>query len=163
LGTYFLSRELNSPRPMLAALVALFTPVFLLCASTVMYDVIMLALWVWAVWAWAAGMRRERAGLLWLAAGLAPLAALTKYGGVAASREALAHPPRRRRTSAGRRSQPAVPVARARRDFPRILGAARGLRSRRVGGARQRVRPRVACARCRHAPDRPMAPGHLRV
>src|SRR5207302_11152638 len=97
LGTYFLSRELNSPRPMLAALVALFTPVFLLCASTVMYDVIMLALWVWAVWAWAAGMRRERAGLLWLAAGLATLAALTKYFGVALLPLLLAYGLARRR------------------------------------------------------------------
>lgn len=81
LGTFFLAREMGMAHwPATAAAAAmLFAPVFLVSASSVMLDVPMLALFVWAVWAWVAGMRRDRAALRWLAVVLTVMAALSKY------------------------------------------------------------------------------------
>src|SRR4051794_7022760 len=46
LGTWRLARRL-CPRPFLAGVLVLFSPVFLLSSTTVMCDVLMLAFWVW--------------------------------------------------------------------------------------------------------------------
>src|SRR5262245_8035559 len=51
LGTHALAGRLTS-RPTLAALAVLLSPVFLVSATSVMCDVTMLALWVWAVVLW---------------------------------------------------------------------------------------------------------------
>jgi 4-amino-4-deoxy-L-arabinose transferase-like glycosyltransferase len=61
----------------------LFTPVFLVSATTVMCDVWLLALWVWSVDCWLRGLEeRHSYWLLLLASLLVAAAALTKYFGV---------------------------------------------------------------------------------
>ena len=79
-GTYRLARRLCH-WPLLAALAALFTPVFLLSATTVMCDVLMLAFWMWAVVLWLEGMEENHFWKLTAAGLLIGLAALTKYYG----------------------------------------------------------------------------------
>ena len=82
LGTYELARGL-CPRPLLAALVTLACPVFLISATGLMCDVTMLALFVWAIVLWRRGLERDRPLELLAAALVATLAALAKYFGVA--------------------------------------------------------------------------------
>ena len=81
LGTFFLAQRLSGS-PLLGALLMLFTPVFLISATTVMCDVWLLALWVWSVDCWLRGLERDSYWLLFLASLLAVAAALTKYFGV---------------------------------------------------------------------------------
>lgn len=80
-GTYRLA-ELFGGRPALAALLTLGTPVFLVSSTSVMCDVLMLALWVWAVVSWERGARQGRPALLYAAGALIGLCALTKYFGM---------------------------------------------------------------------------------
>ena len=80
LGTHRLAKTLCR-RPMLAALLTLFVPGFLVSATTVMCDVPMLALWVWAVVFWTEGLGENRFAKLAAAGTLAALALLTKYNG----------------------------------------------------------------------------------
>src|SRR2546430_5582558 len=57
-GTFFLARRLcNSP--LLAALLLLFMPVFLVSATGVMCDVWLLAFWVWSIECWMRGLERN--------------------------------------------------------------------------------------------------------
>jgi len=79
LGTHRLARRLGG-NPLLAALVTLFAPVFLVSATTVMCDVLMLAAWTWAVVCWVEGQENTRK--LLLAGLLIALAEMTKYFGV---------------------------------------------------------------------------------
>ena len=81
IGVYQLARRFCD-HPMLAALVTLFTPVFLISGTTVMCDVPMLAFWVWAVVLWVDGIKQNSPGRLAAAALLIALAALTKYFGL---------------------------------------------------------------------------------
>ena len=67
--------------PLAAALLTLFTPVFLVSSTTVMCDVLMLAFWVWSLVFWMRATERERPGQFAVAALLMTLAALTKYFG----------------------------------------------------------------------------------
>jgi hypothetical protein len=83
LGCYRLANRFCK-RPLLAAFLALFTPVFLVSATTVMCDVFMLAFWVWSLVFWIEGTRRKRPGYFALAALLMTFAALTKYFGACA-------------------------------------------------------------------------------
>lgn len=80
-GSYFLARELGA-EPLAAALLVLFTPVFLVSATTVMCDVTMLACYVWAVYLWLRGLKDDSPPLLVCAALLVALASLTKYFGM---------------------------------------------------------------------------------
>jgi hypothetical protein len=80
IGTHRLANHFCK-RPLLAATLALFTPVFLVSATTVMCDVLMLAFWIWALVFWIEGTERKRRGYFALAAMLMTLAALTKYFG----------------------------------------------------------------------------------
>jgi hypothetical protein len=80
-GTYRLA-GLFTARPGQAALAMVVTPVFLLSSTTVMSDVPMLCAWVWALLLWMRGVREGSPLLLALGAGLAALAALTKYFGI---------------------------------------------------------------------------------
>src|SRR6266700_3338466 len=80
LGTFFLAQRLSGS-PLLGALLVLFTPVFLISATTVMCDVWLLALWVWSVNYWLRGLELHNYWLLLLASLLAAAAALTKYFG----------------------------------------------------------------------------------
>jgi 4-amino-4-deoxy-L-arabinose transferase-like glycosyltransferase len=82
LGTWALAMRLCG-RPLAAALAVVSAPVFLVSSSNVMCDTPMLAFWVWSVHFWMEGIRREDSTRLFLAAGLAAAAALTKYFGVA--------------------------------------------------------------------------------
>ena len=81
LGTFFLARRLSGA-PLLAALLLLFMPVFLVSATSVMCDVWLLALWVWSVECWLRGIERESGWFLLLAAILAGSASLVKYFGI---------------------------------------------------------------------------------
>ncbi len=81
-GAYRLARRFCA-NPTLAALAGLLTPVFFVSSVTVMCDVIMLAFWVWAVYFWMKGLESDNHLALGLAALLIPLAALTKYFGMA--------------------------------------------------------------------------------
>jgi 4-amino-4-deoxy-L-arabinose transferase-like glycosyltransferase/tetratricopeptide (TPR) repeat protein len=70
-------------RPLLAAVVAIFTPVFLVSSSTLMCDVLMLAFWIWALVLWERALAREQCWWQFVLAGvLAGLAMLTKYSAV---------------------------------------------------------------------------------
>jgi 4-amino-4-deoxy-L-arabinose transferase-like glycosyltransferase len=80
LGAHRLAKHFCK-RPLLAALAALFTPVFLVSSTTVMCDVLMLAFWVWSVVFWIEGTGQKRPGPFAIAALLMMLAALTKYFG----------------------------------------------------------------------------------
>jgi 4-amino-4-deoxy-L-arabinose transferase-like glycosyltransferase len=80
LGTFFLAQRLSGS-PLLGALLMLFTPVFLVSATTIMCDVWLLALWVWSVNYWLRGLELHNYWLLLLASLLLAAAALTKYFG----------------------------------------------------------------------------------
>lgn len=78
LGTYRLAK-LFCGWPMLAALATLFAPGCFVSSTTVMCDVAMLALWVWAVVFWVEGIKSGNFGkLLWAGIFIA-LALLTKF------------------------------------------------------------------------------------
>lgn len=78
LGSYRLANHFCN-RPLYAALAVFFTPVFLVSSTTVMCDVLMLALWVWAVTFWIEGLAWNNSRLLLGAVILATLAVWTKY------------------------------------------------------------------------------------
>jgi len=82
LGTYELARRFCS-RPLLAALVALTSPVFVICSTTLMCDVSAVALWCWSMFFWHDGLVTQKSSRLFLGASLAALAILTKYFGMA--------------------------------------------------------------------------------
>jgi 4-amino-4-deoxy-L-arabinose transferase-like glycosyltransferase len=82
-GTWSLARGMTE-RPLLAALLTLAMPFFLVSATNVMSDVPMLACFVWALALWRRGLDENRDLLLWLAALLAAAAGLFKYFGAAA-------------------------------------------------------------------------------
>lgn len=82
LGTYALARRFCS-HPFHVALAALFTPVFLVSSTTLMCDMLMLALWVWAVESWMRGWERNEPLMLVLAGLLISACALAKYLGIA--------------------------------------------------------------------------------
>lgn len=80
-GTYQVARRLCKS-PEWAALITLFTPVFLVSASTVMCDVLMLAFWVWAIAFWLKGIEGKKFQPLAVAGILVSLSLITKYFGV---------------------------------------------------------------------------------
>ena len=82
LGTYVLARR-STGIPLLAATATLLTPAFLVSSTTLMCDVLMLALWMFAVIFWLAGSDAGRHWQLLAAALLIAACALTKYFGVA--------------------------------------------------------------------------------
>jgi 4-amino-4-deoxy-L-arabinose transferase-like glycosyltransferase len=82
LGTYFLARRLCGA-PLWAAALTLFSPVFLVSATTVMCDVTMLAFWVWALALWMRGLDEGRRTDVATAVVMATLCVLTKYNGAA--------------------------------------------------------------------------------
>lgn len=81
LGTYYLAQQLCS-LPLIAALAALMTPIFLVSSTNVMCDTMMLAFWVWAVALWLRGMERNDYRLLLFSSILIALASLTKFFGI---------------------------------------------------------------------------------
>jgi len=81
LGTYFVARRFCD-QPVVASLCALLTPVFLVSATSVMSDVMMLAFWMFAVHFWISGLEKTSALELLLSAVLITFSALTKYFGM---------------------------------------------------------------------------------
>ena len=80
-GTYRLAEFFGS-RPLLAALVTLLTPAFLVSGTTVMCDTILGFFWVWALVCWERALRQGRPWLLLISGFLIGLSALTKYFGI---------------------------------------------------------------------------------
>ncbi len=72
-----------TPNPVLAAGVALTTPVFMVSATSVMSDVTMLALWCWALVFFLRGCESDRLVDFGIAGCLMGLCALAKYFGLA--------------------------------------------------------------------------------
>jgi 4-amino-4-deoxy-L-arabinose transferase-like glycosyltransferase len=67
-------------RPLLATLIAILTPAFLVSSTTLMCDVPMLTCWIWAMVLWDRALRNEASRWLFVGAGtLAGMALLTKY------------------------------------------------------------------------------------
>jgi 4-amino-4-deoxy-L-arabinose transferase-like glycosyltransferase len=81
LGTYYLARNFCS-HPVWAALVVATAPVFVLCGTSVMSDIMMLAFWVWALFFWIEGLKEGKQTKLCLAALFIAGAGLTKYFGL---------------------------------------------------------------------------------
>ncbi len=109
-GTYRLAESLCL-RPVSAALATLFAPVFLVSATTVMSDTLMLAFWVWALVYWRDGLDRGRWTLLLLSTALMGLAVLTKYFAISLVPLAAAYALARRRRAGAWLLALAVPVA----------------------------------------------------
>jgi 4-amino-4-deoxy-L-arabinose transferase-like glycosyltransferase len=82
LGTYRLAQRFTKS-PLLAAVATLLTPVFMVSASSVMCDTMMLGLWVWAIVFWIDGSESEKPISLVTSAILITLCSLTKYFGIA--------------------------------------------------------------------------------
>ncbi len=81
LGTYAVARRLCA-HPGLAASLSLLTPVFLISASSVMCDVMLLAFWLWAIALWIAGLERRERWMLACSGLLIAASTLTKYFGI---------------------------------------------------------------------------------
>jgi 4-amino-4-deoxy-L-arabinose transferase-like glycosyltransferase len=81
LAIHQVAREMTRS-PLTAAIATLATPVFLISATSVMCDVPMLALWLFAIILWRKGIREEK--WIWLASAavLIGICSLTKYFGV---------------------------------------------------------------------------------
>lgn len=80
-GTYLLGKW-YCRNATLAALMTLFTPVFLVSATTIMCDVLMLALWVFSVYFWLRAVEENSHRFYFVASLLIPACALTKYFGI---------------------------------------------------------------------------------
>lgn len=81
IGTYNLAQGMCD-RPLLATLVSISTPVFLLSSTTVMCDILMLAFWVFAVNFWKRGIQRNCIASLVMASLFITACVLTKYYGI---------------------------------------------------------------------------------
>ena len=81
LGIYALASRL-SRNPVPATLCACLTPVFLVSATTVMTDVLMLGFWCWATVLWLDGLERRHTPRLAAAAFVMGLCALSKFFGM---------------------------------------------------------------------------------
>jgi len=70
-------------RPLLATVVSVLTPAFLVSAATVMCDVMMLAFWVWSLVFFERGLDRKKLSEFLASGVLMGLAVLTKFPGLA--------------------------------------------------------------------------------
>jgi len=81
-GIYSLAK-IWCERPLLATMVAIFTPAFLVSGTALMCDVPMLALWVWTIVLWERALQSEQSPWQFVGAGvLIGMAVLTKYSAV---------------------------------------------------------------------------------
>jgi len=81
IGTYYLAKVFCST-PLVATLVSISTPVFLVSSTSVMCDTMMLSFWVWATFTWIQGIKNNSNINLICAAFLIALCSLTKYYGI---------------------------------------------------------------------------------
>ncbi len=115
LGTYHLALQLTK-KPLLAAAATLLTPGFLVSATGLMCDTIMLAIWVLAIVLWIKGLEEPLRPLYLATAGvLIALSALTKYFGMSLIPLLLVYSLVRRHTFRGWIAYLVIPVV--------ILGA----------------------------------------
>jgi len=82
LGTANLARRMGAD-PALALLATAATPAFLIYGSSAMSDMMLLALWVWAIDQWIRGTREGDSAALLRSGILIAAAALTKFYGIA--------------------------------------------------------------------------------
>jgi 4-amino-4-deoxy-L-arabinose transferase-like glycosyltransferase len=82
LGTYRLAQRFTNS-PLLAAAATLLTPGCLISANSVMCDVSMLALWLWAIIFWIEGIEPQKPAYLITSALLITLCSLAKFFGIA--------------------------------------------------------------------------------
>jgi len=80
-GTYHLARSFTG-RPVVAAMTALFTPVFLVSATNLMTDTLMVSFYVWAAVFWQWGLESGRARWFALSAAALSFSFLAKYYGI---------------------------------------------------------------------------------
>lgn len=78
LGAWALARRLTAS-PLAATLAGVITPVFAVSGTTVMCDMTMLGLWVWAIFLWVKGIDDDRWHWLAFSSLLIAAASLTKY------------------------------------------------------------------------------------
>jgi len=81
-GTFALAKA-YCKRPLLAAVLAVVTPAFLISATNLMCDVMLLAFWVWSVVVFEKGLQKDSAVTLACSGCLAGLAVLTKFPALA--------------------------------------------------------------------------------
>ena len=81
LGTFAIARRFCR-EPLTVGLLTLLTPVFLVSATNLMCDVMLLAFWLWSIEFWITGLERKSWQILAVSASLAAAAALTKYFGI---------------------------------------------------------------------------------
>jgi len=80
-GAVVLARRFCT-EPVVATLIGVLTPAFVVSSTNVMCDVLLLAFWVWAIVLWVDGLERRNGWMQCAATLLIALAALTKYVGV---------------------------------------------------------------------------------
>lgn len=80
LGIFEVAKEFGTD-PLLSTLAAVLSPFFLISASSVMSDVLMLTFWVWSIALWMRGLRESRDVLFFFSAVLISMCILTKYLG----------------------------------------------------------------------------------
>lgn len=78
IGMYFLARQLGGT-PFPAAVLALVSPGIFVSMGTVMTDIPVTALWVWAVWLWLRGLEKTHSGFNAASGVVIGLAGLVKY------------------------------------------------------------------------------------
>jgi len=82
-GVYMVAERVTK-HALLAALIVIASPVFILSATNVMAEMGMLMFYVWAIYFWMRGLTDNRFSLLLVAGVLAALSVLTKYYGLSA-------------------------------------------------------------------------------
>lgn len=82
IGTYFLARKFTR-EPLVASFSVLFTPVFFISSNTMMCDITMTAIWIWAIILWVRGTEKNNHIALIASSILVAIASLTKYYGAA--------------------------------------------------------------------------------
>ena len=81
-GIYALA-QMWCDRPLLATVIAIVTPAFLVSSTTLMCDVLMMTFWIWALVLWERALASGQSRWRFVGAGvLAGLAVLTKYSAV---------------------------------------------------------------------------------
>ncbi|HVV70390.1 MAG TPA: glycosyltransferase family 39 protein, partial [Verrucomicrobiae bacterium] len=108
-GIFNLAR-LHCERPLLAATIAVLTPAFLVCATAVMCDIMLLALWVWCIVLFEHGLTTGERRAFLLSGVLGGLAFLTKFPGLSLVPLLGAYGLMRRRTLGWWMLAPTVPL-----------------------------------------------------
>ena len=81
-GIFWLARH-YCERPWLAGIVAILTPVYIISATSVMCDVMLLAFWVWSIACFEKGLNSQKRGPLLISGALIGLGCWTKFTALA--------------------------------------------------------------------------------